>query len=340
MVLIAGGKDKGFEYEMLTELVAAGAAQSWSRRNGRPHRGDLEDRVAGSQCRMVPGKSGELSHDLAQPGDVVLFSPGTSSFDMFKNYADRGNQFRALVKPYLPNETANPEIPEAASGLPAAARETETDEVECGDRACMRPGMEDDFDDEPQTRLSSAFFVVLILHVVAVGGIYAFNSIKAHRRGFEPTVAATKAAPSEKSEPAEAPVKTQAAPAAAPAAPAPSLAAQPSNARYYHVKTGDTLPKIAAATGVSVAELQFQNTGKDLATLKNGQILNLPPKKATAQPVQTAAIEPPAPNPVVEKKTDTAATKTAAPGTYTIQKGDTATSIAKRFGVTVDDLSS
>jgi len=28
---------------------------------------------------------------------VVLFSPGTSSFDMFKSYVDRGDQFRALV---------------------------------------------------------------------------------------------------------------------------------------------------------------------------------------------------------------------------------------------------
>jgi UDP-N-acetylmuramoylalanine--D-glutamate ligase len=28
----------------------------------------------------------------------VLLSPGTSSFDMFKNYADRGNQFRQLVQ--------------------------------------------------------------------------------------------------------------------------------------------------------------------------------------------------------------------------------------------------
>ena len=33
----------------------------------------------------------------AAAGDVVLFSPGTSSFDMFRSYADRGDQFRALV---------------------------------------------------------------------------------------------------------------------------------------------------------------------------------------------------------------------------------------------------
>ena len=39
-----------------------------------------------------------LARANAQPGDVVLFSPGTSSFDMFKSYADRGDQFRNLVQ--------------------------------------------------------------------------------------------------------------------------------------------------------------------------------------------------------------------------------------------------
>ena len=43
-----------------------------------------------------------LAHEIAQPGDVVLLSPGTSSFDMFKNYADRGNQFRELVNALQP----------------------------------------------------------------------------------------------------------------------------------------------------------------------------------------------------------------------------------------------
>jgi UDP-N-acetylmuramoylalanine--D-glutamate ligase len=35
---------------------------------------------------------------LAQPGDAVLLSPACSSFDMFKGYADRGDQFRRAVE--------------------------------------------------------------------------------------------------------------------------------------------------------------------------------------------------------------------------------------------------
>ena len=53
------------------------------------------------------------------------------------------------------------------------------------------PAADDYYDEEPKTNLSSAFVVVLILHVVAVGGIYAFNSIKAARRGSEPRISAT-----------------------------------------------------------------------------------------------------------------------------------------------------
>ena len=45
-----------------------------------------------------PNDAVNVAWSLAKPGEVVLFSPGTSSFDMFKSYADRGNQFRALVQ--------------------------------------------------------------------------------------------------------------------------------------------------------------------------------------------------------------------------------------------------
>jgi UDP-N-acetylmuramoylalanine--D-glutamate ligase len=98
VVLIAGGKDKGFEYEMLTELVVQKCRAVVTL-------GEMADRIEALWKDRLPvrnaGRSLEaavqFAHNLAQRGDVVLFSPGTSSFDMFKNYADRGNQFRTLV---------------------------------------------------------------------------------------------------------------------------------------------------------------------------------------------------------------------------------------------------
>ena len=46
----------------------------------------------------------------------------------------------------------------------------------------LRGGEEDYYEAEPNMKLSHAFMVVLILHVVAVGGIYAFNHIKVNKK--------------------------------------------------------------------------------------------------------------------------------------------------------------
>ena len=40
----------------------------------------------------------QKAHQLAKEGDVVLLSPACASFGMFKNYKDRGNQFKEEVK--------------------------------------------------------------------------------------------------------------------------------------------------------------------------------------------------------------------------------------------------
>ena len=98
VVLIAGGKDKGFTFDPLRSVVkekvkstiligemAESISRSWN--------GAVKSEIANSLADAV-----ERAHAAAQPGDVVLFSPGTSSFDMFKSYADRGDQFRALVQ--------------------------------------------------------------------------------------------------------------------------------------------------------------------------------------------------------------------------------------------------
>ncbi|MEY2491607.1 MAG: UDP-N-acetylmuramoylalanine--D-glutamate ligase, partial [Verrucomicrobiota bacterium] len=98
VVLIAGGKDKGFDFQPLRDLVkkkvrAAALIGEMADHIRKDWEGATQCEIAGSLADAV-----ERAHATAKTGEVVLFSPGTSSFDMFKSYADRGDQFRALVR--------------------------------------------------------------------------------------------------------------------------------------------------------------------------------------------------------------------------------------------------
>lgn len=96
-VLIAGGRDKHGSYE---PLVAA------LQKKGRAAVliGEAAERIAqaiGDRVPVVRASSMQQAvragFALAEPGDAVLLSPACSSFDMFRDYADRGNHFVAEV---------------------------------------------------------------------------------------------------------------------------------------------------------------------------------------------------------------------------------------------------
>jgi UDP-N-acetylmuramoylalanine--D-glutamate ligase len=98
VILIAGGKDKGFTFEPLRALVKEKVRSTiligeMAERISRDWDGAVKCELATSLADAV-----ERAHASAKRGELVLFSPGTSSFDMFKSYADRGDQFRALVQ--------------------------------------------------------------------------------------------------------------------------------------------------------------------------------------------------------------------------------------------------
>lgn len=107
LILIAGGKDKGTGFDANAQLVRENVRTSVLI-------GEMRHRIAeswkGSDCRIADSLAEAVStaHALARPGDTVLFSPGTSSFDMFRNYAERGNTFKTLVNQLNPQPPEQP----------------------------------------------------------------------------------------------------------------------------------------------------------------------------------------------------------------------------------------
>ncbi|HUR66692.1 MAG TPA: UDP-N-acetylmuramoyl-L-alanine--D-glutamate ligase [Chitinophagaceae bacterium] len=98
-VLVLGGVDKGNDYSLLEELVKekVRAIICLGKDNKKIHDafGSMVDTIVdtGSALEAV-----QAAFHFAEKGDVVLMSPACASFDLFKNYEDRGNQFKKAVK--------------------------------------------------------------------------------------------------------------------------------------------------------------------------------------------------------------------------------------------------
>ena len=104
IVLIAGGYDKHLDYTPIAKpivdhvstliLVGATSKKIYSAVNAEL---EAENKTMDIyQCESLE-QTVEMAYKLAKTGEVVLFSPASASFDMFKNFAERGNKFKELV---------------------------------------------------------------------------------------------------------------------------------------------------------------------------------------------------------------------------------------------------
>ena len=104
IILIAGGYDKNLEYEPLAKpvvdkvstliLIGQTAEKIYDVVKNKSEKENKKINIY--MCDTLE-QTIEIAKKSAKKGDVVLFSPASASFDMFKNFADRGHKFKDLV---------------------------------------------------------------------------------------------------------------------------------------------------------------------------------------------------------------------------------------------------
>lgn len=105
IILIAGGYDKHLDYtpiakpivENVRSLILMGATASKIEKAVTEELKKQNKTMDIFKCENL-AQTVNLAYKVAREGEVVLFSPASASFDLFKNFADRGNQFKALVE--------------------------------------------------------------------------------------------------------------------------------------------------------------------------------------------------------------------------------------------------
>ena len=99
VVWIAGGTDKGNDYSTLVPLVKekVKALICMGVDNAKLHE-SFDSHVKWTYDVRSAEEAVKLADSIAAPGDVVLLSPCCASFDLFKNYEDRGRKFKEAVR--------------------------------------------------------------------------------------------------------------------------------------------------------------------------------------------------------------------------------------------------
>jgi UDP-N-acetylmuramoylalanine--D-glutamate ligase len=99
VILILGGVDKGNDYSLIAELVKekVRAIICLGTDNRKIHEafGNIVSPIVNTGSALEAVRA---AYHFSTKGDVVLLSPACASFDLFKNYEDRGNQFKQAVR--------------------------------------------------------------------------------------------------------------------------------------------------------------------------------------------------------------------------------------------------
>lgn len=99
VTLILGGVDKGNDYDLIKEMVAekVKAIVCLGIDNEKIHEA-FEGIVSTIIDTTSASEAVKAAYEVSEKGDVVLLSPACASFDLFKNYEDRGDQFKKAVR--------------------------------------------------------------------------------------------------------------------------------------------------------------------------------------------------------------------------------------------------
>ena len=99
VILILGGVDKGNDYSLIKDMVIekVKAIVCLGVDNLKIHEALGQDVPLMLNVQSA-NEAVQAAFHFAEKGDVVLLSPACASFDLFKNYEDRGEQFLAAVK--------------------------------------------------------------------------------------------------------------------------------------------------------------------------------------------------------------------------------------------------
>jgi UDP-N-acetylmuramoylalanine--D-glutamate ligase len=110
VVLLVGGKDKGLDYSSLPALLAGRVRHVVAFGEiGEALRERIEGAIeAGVEVVANMNSAVRAARAVAVSGDIVLLSPGTSSFDMFDGYVERGEAFRRAVEGLAADDRGTP----------------------------------------------------------------------------------------------------------------------------------------------------------------------------------------------------------------------------------------